>query len=62
MSACTICHGTDCCNASEPLTDSEDDDTDQDNQLSEVNDDAHGEEMPEILWDDELYFQYEECV
>jgi hypothetical protein len=62
VSACTNCHGTDCCNASTALTDSENDDTDTDNELSDVSDDADGEDMPDFLWDDELYFQFEESV
>jgi len=36
------------------MIDSENDDTD--NELSDVRDDAHGEDMPDFLWDDELYF------
>ena len=56
------CHGTDCCNASVTLTDSDNDDTDTENHLSDVSDDADGEDMPDFLGDDELYFQDEESV
>jgi len=40
VSACSTCHGTDCCNASAPLFESENDDTDTDNELSDLSHDA----------------------